>query len=78
MRRSLDTFGKDLNQETLKVLCQHVFFTWQEILKDWQGTTLAGIMDQCLFVANDYYLEEAFSDEDIIITNKLIIKVRTL
>jgi len=77
MRRNLDTLGKELNQNVLKDLAVYVFFTWEETLEDWQETTLAGIMDQCLSVASDYYLEEAFSDKDIVKTNKLIIKLRT-
>lgn len=78
MRQSLDTLGKNLNQDSLRELAEYVFITSEAVIEDWQDYTLAKIIEEALFTTNDFYMDDAFDSEAVIEVNKLIVQLRTV
>ncbi|ATF13657.1 hypothetical protein A616_17215 [Brevibacillus brevis X23] len=85
MWNTMQALGKDLDQLILSEIADllgqdvpvengHEEEGW--MVKKWQDKSLSEIMIDTLTSANDFYMDEILSDNDILKINKLIIALR--
>lgn len=77
MTKNLKTLGKDLNQGVLTELAEEVFICSEEVLEDWENSTLEKIICEALYSTNDFYMDDAFDTEKLITINDLVVRLRT-